>query len=577
VTLGWRLCVLYLGLSIWFCAPLFEQPLAFGHEDWDQHLFYRAQVLTNLIAYDQAPFWSPWYCGGNVMWANPQVPLLALEYPLTLVMPLQLAAKITVVLHYWLGLLSTHLLLTRGLQLTSPHLAVWLSVIFVTCGALASHVAVGHTVFLPVLYLPLALLCIVLALRERALRYAFLAGGILAVMLWNGGLHVLPMAATAIGALAVVATLVMRSRRPLLITVVAFAFCASVSAPRLVPAILFVTGDRIDDMRDIHRPDTVPLSLLDDIYLDPAPDLDRLELNWDPHEYVNFIGPIAAFLLAAGVIGVAVRRRSGDWWLGAGLATATLFAFALSLGEFAPWSPAALYADLPMLSGFRIPARYTIVATLLAVATAAWTFGHIGLRIREQHLESVALTLCLAASAHVVLVNQQLFRDAFGVAPFDVAFDAATRPAGITFDAVSQANPGRQGSPMLEALTEGRSILQCFEPLQLRPTIDPARSLVFADAGTPLRITRVSPNRIEFRVLTGDSPARVFLNTNWSPGWRSDAGDIRRMPGGPGFVSIPAGQAGAYAFWFEPPGLWPGLLTMVAGFVCAGWCWRLKV
>ena len=112
------LCALYGALSLAFCAPLFTNPQALGTNDWDQHLFYYGVVLKNVVEYGQMPFWNPWYCGGNVMWQNPQVALLSPVYPLTAIMSLQLAMKINIVLHYWIGFLGMHVLLTRVIGVT---------------------------------------------------------------------------------------------------------------------------------------------------------------------------------------------------------------------------------------------------------------------------------------------------------------------------------------------------------------------------------------------------------------------------------------------------------------------------
>ena len=56
-----------------------DQP---GVGDWDQHLFYYA-ALKEQCRFGQMPFWNPWYCGGNVLWQNPQIALLSPVYPLT--------------------------------------------------------------------------------------------------------------------------------------------------------------------------------------------------------------------------------------------------------------------------------------------------------------------------------------------------------------------------------------------------------------------------------------------------------------------------------------------------------------
>ena len=139
------------------CAPLFVLPNGVGHYDWDQHTFYYASVLRSVVEYGQWPFWNPWYCGGNVLWQNPQVPLLSPAYPLALVFSLPLAMKVNVVVHYWIGFVGMHLLLRQVAGVRFLPLATYLSCVFVASGALALHIAEGHAVFLPAFFLPLLL------------------------------------------------------------------------------------------------------------------------------------------------------------------------------------------------------------------------------------------------------------------------------------------------------------------------------------------------------------------------------------------------------------------------------------
>ena len=140
---------LYGLLAIYFCWPLFEQPSGLGSNDWDQHLFYYGVVLKNLVEYGQMPYWNPWYCGGNVMWQNPQIALLSPVYPLTMLMSLQLAMKVNIVLHYWVGFVGMHLLLTRVIGLTFLPAVIYLATLVTAAGAPAIQLRVGHSGFLP--------------------------------------------------------------------------------------------------------------------------------------------------------------------------------------------------------------------------------------------------------------------------------------------------------------------------------------------------------------------------------------------------------------------------------------------
>src|SRR5580765_1764956 len=91
----------YLAISIYFTYSLLASGARLGISDWDALLFQHASVIKSVYEYGRMPFWNPWYCGGNVLWQNPQAPLLSPVFPLTAVVSLSLAMKLNIVLHYW--------------------------------------------------------------------------------------------------------------------------------------------------------------------------------------------------------------------------------------------------------------------------------------------------------------------------------------------------------------------------------------------------------------------------------------------------------------------------------------------
>ena len=88
------------------------------------------------------------------MWQHPSVPLLSPVYLLVAIMPLALAVKVNIVLHYWIGLLGMHWLLTRAVRLTFLPLVVYAASIFTLSGVAGLHLAAGDSAFLPAFYLP---------------------------------------------------------------------------------------------------------------------------------------------------------------------------------------------------------------------------------------------------------------------------------------------------------------------------------------------------------------------------------------------------------------------------------------
>ncbi len=55
-----------------FVYPVFQNLGNWGIHDWDQHFMLNAMPRETILEFKQFPLWSPHYCGGNVMLANPQ-------------------------------------------------------------------------------------------------------------------------------------------------------------------------------------------------------------------------------------------------------------------------------------------------------------------------------------------------------------------------------------------------------------------------------------------------------------------------------------------------------------------------
>src|SRR5262249_40571814 len=151
-----------------------------------------------------------------VLWQNPQIAVLSPVYPLTSVLSLALAMKVNIFLHYWVGLIGMHLLLTRIFRLSYLPLMVYIASIFCLCGALALHLNARHSNFLPALYLPLLLFFFLRALETVNLRDVFSGAVVVALMIYNGGLHIVPMALVLTGGISAFRAAARRSWRPLL-------------------------------------------------------------------------------------------------------------------------------------------------------------------------------------------------------------------------------------------------------------------------------------------------------------------------------------------------------------------------
>ncbi len=567
---------LYAALALVFCAPLFRLPHGVGVGDWDQHLFYYASVLNNVVEYGAAPFWNPWYCGGNVLWANPQVALLSPVYPIALVTSLPLAMKVTIVLHYVVGLVGMHLLLRRVIGLRSLVVVVYLASVFTLSGAHALHLAVGHSTFLPAFLFPLQLFWVLRAIEHGRLKYVFGAAALLALMIYGGGMHVVPMALTGIGGFSAFAAVLQRSRRPLVLVTVLVAAGLAYAGPKLVPVTLFVGGNQFFDTRGgMDRSDFMTPEMLVHAYITPYQDLtpafDDQRHGW--HEYGNFTGALFGLLFMASLVWVGTARRAPDRRLGQSFGGTAVLLLFFSAGEFAPVAPASLARLLPFFSSYRIPSRFTIVFVLFAVMTVAWVWRQLAAQIDPRQSRGFVAVVCVLATAELVIWNGSWFRDVFSQPPLASTFAWGAGPRTLAYEV--NADPFSGQSPMLRALMNDRSFVDCYEPLQLDRTSNSERPLVWTDGRATIFDTWFSPNEVSFSVLGSDRPATVVLNTNYAPGWRSTLGPIRFDETQPGpSAMMPADQGGRHAFTYVPEGLWVGLGALAVALAGSVWGWR---
>jgi hypothetical protein len=512
------------------------------------------------------------------MWQNPQIALLSPVYPLALIMPLQLAMKINIVLHYWIGFIGMHVLLRRAIGITFTPAVIYLATLVTASGAPAIHLRVGHSVFLPGFYLPLQLYFFFQAFRTGSWKYVFLSAATLALMVFNGGTHILPMSIAAIGMFSLAAAIGRRDWRPLAFAIAFGVAGLAYSAPKLLPVVQYVNGEYFWDTRNpTERPDLVTLEVLKQTYLVPTEDVrERLPMQrhgW--HEYGNYIGLGSAIAIVCGFIWVLVRRSPAHHWFGVSLAVTTAFLFFLSLGEFAAYAPANLAHYVPLFSSFRIPSRYSIPFLQFAALTLAWAFRSIVTRYNFPQAARLAVAIAaLGASAHLIYVNQWNLKQVFTEAPFDTSFHWMSGPRQIS--TLADVNPYTPGSPMLRALMEDRSFYTCYESLQLDRGAVPDRPQVFdANAGGRIGDLDVSPNELSFSVKDGAAGARVILNQNWAPGWTSTAGSVASpKPTELASIAVRAGQSGRYSFTFRPPQLITGLVIFDLALIATLLLWR---
>jgi hypothetical protein len=168
-----------------------ETPISHGiNEDWDWQLgFYEASRIS-LMEHGQLPAWNPYVQGGVPLLANPESPFLYPPFLLVLVFGSSAGLKLWVLFHlaalagaaWWAGR-------AQGLGPIEAHAA---GLLMLCSAQLPQQTAMGHIMYLPLCWLPLAWIA------SRAGRWR-LAGLCLAMPVLAGAHHVFLYALLLLG------------------------------------------------------------------------------------------------------------------------------------------------------------------------------------------------------------------------------------------------------------------------------------------------------------------------------------------------------------------------------------------
>ena len=567
---------LYGALAIYFCWPILVTGENLGILDWDQHLLYHGVVIKSLIDYGQLPFWNPWYCGGNILWSNPQVPLLSPAYLMAVFLPLSVAMKLNITFHYFIGLLGMHYFLRRGIGIRSNFSVIFGACIFVFSGGIALHISVGHSTFLPCLYFPFLLGGIAVFHRRGDLRGLLVSSFAAAAVVYNGGFNPIVVFSPLLFSLLLVVAIRSRSTNPLVGAAIVVCLAFMLSAPKLLPVMDFFLSEDVVDHRGtgVDNADYLPFQIFKNIYIEKDQKRDLIvhsgqKYGW--HEYGNYLGFIGPFLfLAACALVLFAKKWREPWFVAAVLGGCLLLA--LQKGYWSG-SPYAFLKQLPIFEGMRVPSRFSLAVAFCVAIVAAILFGNVHRAQSERKYFAVGLNflLCLF-TAEIVVANSHLLQGTF-----PIEFRQQKFPHLASFQYDFERSPFERDSPMYTSMLSNKSMVHCYEPLSVKRKVIAGTAFVSTEPEARILSSLVLQNRIEVQ-LAAQKPVLLSLNHNFARGWSLVVNQEKKVPlKSFSKISLPEGRVSA-KFEYTPPLLREGVLLASLGVLIFLWlyCRSLK-
>jgi hypothetical protein len=550
-------------------APMFADLTLQGIHDWDSAAAYRYMTVLALKKFHEWPWYHPYLCGGFPAWAYIEgVPnLISIYLPFYLVLPFLTAIRVEIVGSVATSIVGAYALASRYTK--NIALRTLVAAAYSLNGRWALQTTAGHSWHLQYAWSPVALFFFDIACDRGRTKWALAAGGVLAMMLYQGGIYPVPHTALILVFFGIFRAVSERSMRPLGAVAIAGTSAVGFCAPKLFPILELMRRYP----RTIESKEAIGLNELVALLTSPDQSFSRgvapvPAYGW--HEWGMYVGaPLAVAMCLA--IGCARRPRDTAAKL------AGLFLFALSLGAFAEFAPWTLLHKLPVFSSQHVPSRFMYLGFLcLMLAFVGWLGGRLDRPFaRRTWLGTLAWIPCWYIVMNIAEVSRVTTEEAFRLRLPAVTWHTDFKQ--ISYPSYNYDPPGAWAGPSLPAMMSNEGFLGCYsmpdrgEPHGAVAVGTPGYrgEAYFEEGGGSAQITKWSPNGAEIEYANATPGAVLVYNMNYDPGWRADG---RRSLDYKHAVAARVGAArGKVSFRYFPPAFPLGILAFLVTAILAGW------
>lgn len=542
-----------LGLTALFTSHFWLQGREVLVYDWDLLTFLSHSVFRSIWEFGVLPVWNPWYCGGNVLWQNPQVPILSLAHILGHGIDYPLAVKLESIGYVFLGLWGMEWFLKNHTRWP-----FWVRCALAGGFAFSSYSAlrltVGHVVLMQSLLAPLLLGLFIKALKQPL--WLAPASLLHAYIIYNGGVYPAIFLGIMILAFSFFGALFERSVRSLAIGLAWSFLSGALSMAKLLPTYHFMQTYP----RHVDNSETIPLWLILRSLTQPIKKF--APQNFHPafphwwHEYGCYIGWVGLLLILGG-FGILLKNWRREALLQRCLFLTAGFFFLFSFGDHGVLTPYHWVKDWPILSSLRVPTRLLIIGSALGFMGAAITFDSLLVKKGQRLLFGM---ICLFSTGHLFFVNRGIVNHSW-VQEEPIQW-AQKKPLHLMRSADQPPSYAR----MRQHFRYGQAninYLSCYEAIQPPLSFVKGQPVIFGE-GVELHHATMVPGKIEAEISL-DFPTRAYINQNYVEGWQLSGQALASRHGLPSLSLEPGRTTLQISYW--PKGLTLGFFVSFVGLL----------
>lgn len=572
--------LIFLLVSLVYLLPIFSHFSYWGADDWDQHMFYHGSARETMLKYHQFPLWNPFYCGGNVMLANPQSTFTSPFFGFVLLFGTVYGLKIEALVFMALGMFGMWLLARK---LGAKGLAAYVApVIFMMSSWYALHLQAGHTTFFPFALMPFALLFYLEGLKKR--KMALLAALVLALMLLSGGIYPFYFSVLLLCLHGLFDAIEMRKAKPIIILAIIFIFAFLFASIKLLPMLELVTNIPAIKDAQLNSPAMLGSALLSrtqsisyndqrfgrDMNLTSAQKNQLMytaKIPWGWHEYGAYIGIIGLLLALAGCL-----NWRKNWKM---IALAAIFLL-LSLGIFSPLKIWVLLQKTPFFGSLHGPSRMIIPFVFCAALLASKAVSDI--KLPKKTIITLALLGIMAAD--FTLVARPMLAEAFLMPPVE-----QEKNTYQYWDYV-HVFAGTQYKAQFLYMLYNFDTVNCYERIHLDTAVAPQfadydletgkqyayfiGNAYLAETNQSFNLSFFSPNRFSVKITNVTGQETLVINQNYLPNWKSKGREVFQYNGLIAADISKEDNGKEITFYYLPASFIAGTAISFAGLCLAG-------
>jgi len=579
---------LFVLLAILFSWPVLENLNYWGIQDWDWFLTQAGLTRESILIYGQLPLWNPYWKGGMPLLAHPESNILSPAFLVQLFAGEVIAAKINIVLHYFIGLIGMYVL-SRWFRLDRIA-AILAAVVFMLSSIYALALTVGMEWGYGIAFMPWAFYCFLRG-REKFV-WAIAASLVLAMMWFGGGVYPFTITFLLLGTytLAAVCCREMQLKKGIIL-LAAVAVCTFLlGAVKFFPAVEFslqytrhsnlYAGMSIQSLfyglfgRDQTLAAILGKSSEHGLWHGFSQGMDETGM---------YVGILSFLLFLIGMITRARRCLP--------LLVCFIVFLWLSLGNRAePLSLWEALKNIPPYNIMRSVERFRIVVVMVLALFAGFGLNQLQGRLADwfpgKNWPSLVVNgVVLLVLCDLFLVNGPILKDAFSIPPIETPAREEFRQIGglpeydrngFRYDGVHDLYTTFGGAYPAWLANLGSVYAYVSVPIPENAIIVPDKryqgEVFLEETGGSANYRFWTPNRLIVDVHAKNE-GWLVVNQNYFPGWRAGKLPVESRRG---LLSVKVDpQISTVEFVYRPVSFIVGAaLSMLTLIVLVFWCWR---